>query len=85
MEVTPWTIHGHPIPVTAQQRLQRNIRYGRDGAEIRKGCDVQHKPGSLTLCPVLFWAPQLRKEIIPLGRVQRRSLSAVSCWVCVRT
>lgn len=40
MEVTPWTIHGHPIPVTAQQRLQRNIRYGRDGAEIRKGCDV---------------------------------------------
>lgn len=52
VQVTPWTVHGQPIPVTAQQRLQGDPGTGGDGAEIRRGCDVPtqawaHSPSAL--------------------------------------
>lgn len=52
VQVTPWTIHGQPIPVIAQQRLQGVSGTGRDGAEIKKGYDVPtqtwaHSPSAL--------------------------------------
>lgn len=75
-----WTAH----PSDSSKKTPREHQV-RIGMEQRSGRAVmsQHKP-RLTPCPVLFWAPQPRQEIIPWGRGQRRSLRVMSCWLRVR-